>query len=716
MEDIHNYKNICNRHNKLFNDYKKKQRMLNDLQQRYLSEEGEKYTFYPIINNYIIKYNRPYFPNFQNSDFFKQDPLSYEYFNKLNNNQNNLDKIRNLASFPEDINTPYNYTIDEKNISSKKSIHKKNAYFLALGDNTIENKLSKNNNKYNLSNAHKYYEKLSKNNLNNYYLYGHRTNIYPKINLSNEINLYSKLKKIPKDNVPDTDNIIKKTNSIKTLTNKSLVSKDSRINRLNYKKKDLNNIIKIDIPLEELNDFNYNSNFDSSKNSHSHGNTVNSSCHYLNKLSEINNNNNKIKNIEGLSLKYLIQDEKFKNNSKPKKSKNISKEKTNKIIDNLLNNNKKLKNRLKINIDDNNLYINENPNNIRLKSNKYYCTLEDNYQLINNKNIKTESHRKKLEINNRYRRINTEKSYNNNINSRTITLREKNNKQNKKYNDKNIYNKKSDISKGEIDDFNALRQNKTLNKGNYLPSINNSIDIQKKNITKKIKTNKNLKENIPIPTYHKITILNKVSEAKRGIKNLLMNESNYSKFLNHQYKLKQISDFNQTNNGEINKTEILSKDNKLNTIGNSYSNQLDEDTLLFSLIEKKYGNNKDNIKYNNRILINRSRKNNKINEQINKIDSFGFNGKKIEKNNLVKKKNDYKISNQQFNEYLCKKGKISGNDITIDDFDEKNDLSIQSLSDSKVFEIANTYVDEHVDKTQVSGILTYKRKQSQIPY
>ena len=40
--------------------------MLNELKQRYLFKEGEKYTFYPIINNFIIRYNRPYFPNLSN--------------------------------------------------------------------------------------------------------------------------------------------------------------------------------------------------------------------------------------------------------------------------------------------------------------------------------------------------------------------------------------------------------------------------------------------------------------------------------------------------------------------------------------------------------------------------------------------------------------------------------------------------------------------------
>ena len=44
---------------------------------------------------------------------------------------------------------------------------------------------------------------------------------------------------------------------------------------------------------------------------------------------------------------------------------------------------------------------------------------------------------------------------------------------------------------------------------------------------------------------------------------------------------------------------------------------------------------------------------------------------------------------------------------------EDDDISIQSLSDSKVLEIANTYIDERVDKSQIDGILTYKKLQNQ---
>ena len=48
--------NEYKKNNKLFNDYIKKEELINKLRQQYLYQEGEKYTFYPIINNYIFKF------------------------------------------------------------------------------------------------------------------------------------------------------------------------------------------------------------------------------------------------------------------------------------------------------------------------------------------------------------------------------------------------------------------------------------------------------------------------------------------------------------------------------------------------------------------------------------------------------------------------------------------------------------------------------------
>ena len=182
--------------------------------------------------------------------------------------------------------------------------------------------------------------------------------------------------------------------------------------------------------------------------------------------------------------------------------------------------------------------------------------------------------------------------------------------------------------------------------------------------------------------------------------------------INNKYKYNKMTDFNQTNNDEINQTEIVSKVNKIKTMNDSISNNTQliyDDKNIFSIIEKNYDNRNYN-RTNNKILINRKNKNQK--GKIKKIDSFKFDVEKNEnKNEII---SNIKISNQEINEYYSNIKEIK--EKKENNLDEKLDLSIQSLSDSKVLEIANTYVNEKVDKAQVSDILTYNRKQNQFSY
>ena len=252
---MNNFKKISNRCNKLFNDYKVKQMMLNELQQRYLFIEGEKYTFFPIIKNYIIKYNRPYFPSLPKSEIHNQEnPLNY--YNSLNNT-NNFNSINNFTSVSED-------TLFSKNKSSKKSYHKKKNGLISIGDHIPQNKMFKKINNYNLLNTIRYNGNPRKNNYNNYYLYENTTNIYPRMNITNALSL--------KDNSSDYKRIIQKTNSIKSfISNNS--QNNRKFNKLQNKKKDMNNIIKINMSLEEINTFNYNYNI--SLNKKPYLNTIN---------------------------------------------------------------------------------------------------------------------------------------------------------------------------------------------------------------------------------------------------------------------------------------------------------------------------------------------------------------------------------------------------------------------------------------------------------
>ena len=711
--------------------------MLNELQQRYLSKEGEKYTFYPIINNYIIKYNRPYFPTLPNTDIYQEDPLTYKYLNNLNNS--NKHKTSNINM--QENNIPYNNTENNTKKSSKKSLINNNGYFISIEDNINKNKMLKKIDKYNLSNdAKKYKKRIIKNkNNDNSSLYENKNKCY-----NNNINGIKQDMKISNkgDNILEDKKIIQKTNSFKTFfTNKSKskdVNQDINININNinnnkpkYKKKDLNlnNIIRISIPLEELKNFNFNSNSNLPLEKYNMNTNTNINKDYLNKIKDKNNNNNKSKIIEGLSLKHLIQDEKAKKIIKQNKSKNISKEKANKIIDNIFNNNNKsLKrtiinnninnNNLKIDIEDYNLNLNENPNNIRIQSENYYTIkkpkeAKDN-NLLTNKNIKTESNYKKININNKNKnRINIQKSFEKNINTnfRIITLTEKQKKQNKKYYNKNTFNKNinDSIIRENDDTLNVLKSNKLLYELYKPKEYNEMISYNKKskniksnninNIKKKINTEE---KTIPVPKYNKINILNMISEPKRNMKNTIIDEKNNKTFLYNKFKYMKINDLNQTNE-DINHTLLFKGEKRMNTFTNNNTQTVDEEKNFFSLNEPKYDYNKF-IKIKNK---------KKENEQINKINSFEI-GQKY--NNNLKNKNNYIISSHEINEYYSNFGRNIGNNANGIDIDDKNNLSIQSLSDSKVLEIANTYVDEQVDKNKVCNILTYKKKKNQNSY
>ena len=377
--------------------------------------------------------------------------------------------------------------------------------------------------------------------------------------------------------------------------------------------------------------------------------------------------------------------------------------------------------------------LNENPNNIILKSDNYYISKDNN---IYNKNIKTESNNRNLRNNNNYKNIilKRDKIYKNNTNtnSKIITLTEEQLKKNRKYYNynNNTYNKNVISSLGKKDKMKSLVHNKTLNKANdYLQNLNGNIINQKNNLKQIINNyNRNVKEkNIPKPisSYHKLTILNKISEAKKGMKSILMSEANFRNFYNNnKYKYKQIIDINQADD-EINQTNFQNdtqyKDNILKTININNTISTDEDKNKISFIKKKNNFNKNyNIKKlnNNKKKLIKKIKKKDTNEEINKIDSFAYNGQKIGNINLnnYKNSNNYIISPNEYNEYNANNGKYIRNNNKEDKYNEENDISIQSLSDSKVLEIANTYVNEHVDKSQVDEILTYKRKKNPFSY
>ena len=170
--------NEYKKNNKLFNDYIKKEELINKLRQQYLYKEGEKYTFYPIINNYIFKfkYKQPYFIN--NNKISMTEPnkffenKTYEKNNKSNNifNQtryNKNKKIKRIKILNDNINkinyiknnkgsTP-NFIINNKTESSLYKLKERNMTLKSLiqeeklKDKIINKKMNYNMNKQNVN-------------------------------------------------------------------------------------------------------------------------------------------------------------------------------------------------------------------------------------------------------------------------------------------------------------------------------------------------------------------------------------------------------------------------------------------------------------------------------------------------------------------------------------------------------------------------------------
>ena len=137
---IENKKEQINISDKLFNDYKRKQELINQLQQQYASMEGEKYTFFPIINNYIIKYKNPCIINnkyavteYNNNILNKKNSFSYynNTFNKTfdiktkeKNRYNKSKKIKRIKLINYNNNSRKYIIVPKKNFNNTFKLSK----------------------------------------------------------------------------------------------------------------------------------------------------------------------------------------------------------------------------------------------------------------------------------------------------------------------------------------------------------------------------------------------------------------------------------------------------------------------------------------------------------------------------------------------------------------------------------------------------------------
>ena len=727
------------RYDKLFNDYKAKQKMLNILQQRYLYKEGEKYTFCPIINNYIIKYKGLYCPDSTNRDnSYENSCINHQNYNDMNNFNVYFD-MKFLNSISPDLKgkkISYSTKNDSNIYGILKTLQNKNMYLSSI-DNKSKNKIFKKK-EINLSNSNKSKKKTQRyQNNSNCLKDDFRTNSYDELNSENECqrgrNHYS--------NFSGQYKMIKEGNSIKTLfSNKSHLSnknnylkcenKKTNTNRIRKKdknrdknnipakmrreksndsKRNLSNISSISDEKHLLNENNINimniSNLNSndiySKNKYKRNRNVNEN--YYN----YDNYSNQTNIDKTVSLKYLIQNEKSKNNSKPKKHSNINDKKANKLIDSIFNNkniniyNAKANNSLMIKTNDIiNINLNENLKNMRIKSENYTSKIQDFTILINNNQKKNNY----INVNNNmdFNFTENKKNINNNLNENISLMKE---------NENNLRNYLS-LNKGKNEKLKIKEFSQENKKQNYNKIIDNNIkqnEIKKGNNKIKINDylsdsnfdeNKNDKENIQISTMFSKNEINKSKKLQQSNR-ILKNRKNNPKLFSLDNNKNDSSSYQNTKmTNKRNNLIDFTKNNKIIAISEDKTKLNEEEKMIFSLKKKEKKYDGIYIKKNNNAKNNINNNNN-----FNQIEPF----KENKNENIIENKIRYKISSHYNKEW-------DYNDQNKVNEEEDRDLSFQSLSDSKVLEIANIYVDEHVDKGHINGILTYKKKQSHIPY
>lgn len=275
-------------HNRLFKEYKFRQDMLNEMRQQYLYREGQKYTFIPIINNYIIKYkdnSKNISTDSQIYSVSKNNSFLYNNFNEDNINYRNSNNKQNKSSFLYSIS-------DNKSINYKKVINLNNS-------KNFKNKSGKK-----ISRANKKYSSSSKKILYNPNL----SNLNGKYNYTyNNININRSMKK------EDTDYSLNRnfTPSIySTKINKSqnsnkIINKFSE-NAFGIKKtpKIIDNINSYNFINDNLTSFNFESNLtDINKNMSKEKITAKREDKISNTISNMNNKSSeKFRNIDNTPL------------------------------------------------------------------------------------------------------------------------------------------------------------------------------------------------------------------------------------------------------------------------------------------------------------------------------------------------------------------------------------------------------------------------------
>ena len=414
-----------------------------------------------------------------------------------------------------------------------------------------------------------------------------------------------------------------------------------------------------------------------------------------NKCNDINNNNNDICRTKILGINYVSEDMLNKRNNSYSYQKNI----------NIKSNYKK----------DNDYYYENNSSNFCFKNNSFLSnnlSSKKNSFEPNNTNVNTINKNKENNINyfspillnrlnnNKYK-IPKANTTNNKIKiDNIINYKNKNIIKNllDNYNNSLSTNYKDKLSTKDVDESgnqlyfkNNTSRNCQITKSNVSIDGNNNLIFNTNNKNSKEKSNnknylfpKNIKKNIIIKNIEK-NLMKKTQNKKMMKTNSYNIPISTNKKQNNNHILQNISFSNNSPEQSLNDNNHIQSFNKINKIINS-------------ALTKNNKKNNDNLQHHHiRIsslfsVLKEEKKNSIISESRPQFfPCFNVINEKFEKNNINNNNNINNVENK--NNDKCLK------------------TSFESLSDSKMYELAKTYIekDECFDKHQMEQILKTKK-------
>ena len=422
-------------------------------------------------------------------------------------------------------------------------------------------------------------------------------------------------------------------------------------------------------------------------------------------------NNGKIINLSNLNNFSYATDKYncYYENKRTTPNLNQNKEKT--INTNQTNN-------LKINLNNyTSKKINEKNNTNNLNKNKYQNHYQKEYQKENQNQYQNQNqNQNQKEYKKEYQKQNqNQKKENNNKNPMLFTKKYPKKENNKyplriNYTNENLSNAleteslleyTEDKNKDTEKEYSSRRDSKNISKNNLYNSYNNDDKIKNKimhdnnnNFNKKQKNNnENSNKNKKILNTERISV-NDIRNKSLNKFNKNNEQENPDNYLNEEID-------------DINKINLLFEGNKTdkreikisNNIPRKYNLTTNHDSLTFKSTKNERKNiNNFTIKNNDRLMI--------INTgNHNKINSMGA-------NDIIepKKERTYKISSHVVNEQFYRDN-FSEKEVSSSDDDNFLRMSMQSLNDSKIMEIANRYItdEENLDKNEIIEILNSKK-------